>query len=194
MAANNSSLANNSAQQAPGYPNPEDQITAVVDGSPVQVGRPGYLAPGQPGGAGNPDVPAYGGTDVITTGSPAGTAGGGGQYPGAAANPVPNPMIASGWTVQGNTGDEFEQMVVTTASPLPAATHGTAYTETLAVVGGDGSYTWTLESGALPSPCTLSSGGVLSGTPTAAGSATFEVKVSDTHNNVAQKIFTVTVN
>jgi hypothetical protein len=44
---------------------------------------------------------------------------------------------------------------------------------------GGGSQTWSLKSGLLPGGITLSSNGVLSGTPTAAGTFTFDVQVSD---------------
>jgi len=194
MSENDSSLENSSAVVAPGEPNPQDQYTVVVDGSPVQVGRAGYLAPGQPGGQ-NADALVPGGqydTDnqVQTIGSPAGTAGGGGQYPGAASNPVADPMMAPGWTVQGsNTGDDYEQMIITTASPIDE-THGDAFSVTLAATGGDGSNTWSVESGSLPTDVTLSTGGALAGTTgTTAGTSTFEVKVVDSHGNTAQKIF-----
>ena len=184
-------IENSTAVQAPGDPAP-----GYVDVN----GVPGHPAVGQPGG--NPsdvlvpdtDGNSADGASIITVASPAGTAGGGGQYPGAATNPVPNPLLTPGWTAQASTDDDIEQMVVTTASPLPPATHGDAYSETLTVTGGVGSKTWTLESGALPSPCTLSTAGVISGTPTAAGAASFEVKVVDANGNEAQKSFTVTVN
>lgn len=46
---------------------------------------------------------------------------------------------------------------------------GAAYQRTLAAVGGSGAVTWSITSGALPSGVTMSSGGSISGTPTAAG-------------------------
>jgi trimeric autotransporter adhesin len=71
-------------------------------------------------------------------------------------------------------------LVITTASPLPQATIGTPYSVTLAATGGNGGpYTWTLASGTLPAGLTLSPGGVISGTPSAAGTATFTVSVGD---------------
>lgn len=64
---------------------------------------------------------------------------------------------------------------ITTAN-LAGATTGTAYTATLAASGG-GSMTWTLSAGSLPSGITLSSNGVVSGTPNNPGSYTFTVRV-----------------
>ena len=56
---------------------------------------------------------------------------------------------------------------------------GAAYSATLAASGGIAPYSWTVSSGALPAGLALSSGGVISGTPTAAGSAAFSVRVQD---------------
>jgi hypothetical protein len=66
---------------------------------------------------------------------------------------------------------------ITTTSPLPPGTIGTAYTDTLQAAGGSLPYTWTATG--LPAGLTLSSAGVLSGTPTAAGTTTFSVTVTD---------------
>jgi hypothetical protein len=44
---------------------------------------------------------------------------------------------------------------------------------------GGGTQTWSLVSGALPHGITLSSGGLLSGTPTATGDFTFKIQVTD---------------
>jgi large repetitive protein len=65
-----------------------------------------------------------------------------------------------------------------TTGALANATAGTAYAATLAASGG-GSLTWTLSAGSLPAGLTLGSNGVLSGTPTAGGSYTFTVRVTD---------------
>jgi hypothetical protein len=72
----------------------------------------------------------------------------------------------------------LQPLAITTAS-LPAGTEGTAYDETLQGSGGTTPYTWSLASGSLPPGLTLSADGVLSGTPTAAGSFSFAVTVQD---------------
>lgn len=69
-------------------------------------------------------------------------------------------------------------LTVTTTS-LPAATVGTAYSATLTASGGTGNYTWSLASGTLPAGLSLSSAGVISGTPTASGTSNFTVQVVD---------------
>ncbi len=66
-------------------------------------------------------------------------------------------------------------VTVTTATPLPGATVGTPYSQSLAAAGGTGPYTWALASGSLPAGLSLSSAGVVSGTPTARGTFAFSV-------------------
>lgn len=56
----------------------------------------------------------------------------------------------------------------------------TAYATTLAATDGTAPYTWTVSSGTLPSRASLTaSAGVITGTPTAAGTTGFTVKVTD---------------
>jgi hypothetical protein len=70
-------------------------------------------------------------------------------------------------------------LAITTAS-LPGGTLGAAYSAALTATGGTTPLTWSLASGSsLPAGLTLSSDGVISGTPTAAGDATFTVQVAD---------------
>lgn len=66
-----------------------------------------------------------------------------------------------------------------TTTSLPGATVGTAYSATLGASGGTPPYSWAISSGALPSGLTLSAGGVISGTPTTAGTGSFGVTVTD---------------
>lgn len=62
---------------------------------------------------------------------------------------------------------------------LPASTVGSPFSAALSVTGGNGPFAWVLSSGALPAGIALSTSGQLSGTPTAAGTAQFTVKVTD---------------
>ncbi len=66
-----------------------------------------------------------------------------------------------------------------TLSPLPVGYANIAYSTTLAAVGGIGVKTISLASGTLPPGLTLTSSGVLSGTPTAVGTYTFTAQVTD---------------
>lgn len=70
-------------------------------------------------------------------------------------------------------------LAVTTTSPLTPGTVGVAYSATVAASGGTAPYTWSVSSGTLPAGLSLSSAGALTGTPTAAGTSTFSLSVSD---------------
>jgi len=67
---------------------------------------------------------------------------------------------------------------ITTASPLPSGTVGAAYSQVLTATYGGSGVTWGLASGSLPGGLTLSGGGAISGTPTAAGTFNFVVAVT----------------
>jgi hypothetical protein len=69
---------------------------------------------------------------------------------------------------------------------LPAAIAGVSYTTTLQATGGKAPLTWTVAPGTLPPGLTLSSGGVLSGTPTTSGSFSFTVQVTDSTSGTPQ--------
>ncbi len=62
---------------------------------------------------------------------------------------------------------------------LKLATAGVPYTDTLRGSGGSEPYTFKLVSGTLPAGIELTAGGELLGTPEAAGTSTFVVKVTD---------------
>ena len=66
---------------------------------------------------------------------------------------------------------------ITTAT-LPNGTVGTPYNQTLAVTSIT-TPNWTIDSGNLPAGLTLSTNGVISGTPTTAGTFNFTVKVTN---------------
>jgi hypothetical protein len=87
----------------------------------------------------------------------------------------------------------IDQMLVATPS-LPSAFVDTPYSAQLALNLTGVTAHWSLASGSLPAGLTLSDGGLISGTPTAAGSSTFSVKAQDTGNNrSATKQFTLAV-
>ncbi len=84
-------------------------------------------------------------------------------------------------------------LVVSSTSPIAGGTVGTALSRTLTAIGGTSPYTWAISSGALPSGLSLSNGGVLSGTPTTAGTFIFTALASDSASATASKSLTVTV-
>ena len=69
---------------------------------------------------------------------------------------------------------------------LPNGYPSIAYSATLAATGGFTPYSWTITQGALPVGLTLSAtSGVISGTPTGAGTSSFTVQVSDSETPAA---------
>ncbi|MDL9944177.1 Ig domain-containing protein [Gordonia sp. ABSL11-1] len=78
---------------------------------------------------------------------------------------------------------------------IPSGTVGTPFSHQLTSTGGTGSKTWT-KTGTLPAGLTLSTAGLLSGTPSAAGTPSITFKVTDSASptpNEATKTLTVTV-
>lgn len=84
-------------------------------------------------------------------------------------------------------------LVVSTSSPLGDGTVGASYYQSLASSGGITPYTWTVTVGTLPAGLTLSTDGVISGTPTTPGSSSFTVQVQDGSTDTATKAFTIDV-
>lgn len=91
------------------------------------------------------------------------------------------------------TWAQAAQLTVTTTSPLPAGQVNSPYLSSLAAEGGSGNYTWTLSSGSLPQGLSLSSAGMISGTPSNVGSSTFTTFVFDDQGNSGAKQFSLTI-
>ncbi|WP_439449035.1 putative Ig domain-containing protein [Stenotrophomonas sp. ATs4] len=84
--------------------------------------------------------------------------------------------------------------IVFVQTTLPGGQVAAAYSQTLSAGGGSGSFTYSLSAGALPPGIVLSSAGVLSGTPTAAGSYSFTVTATDTFGFTGSQPFTLGIN
>ncbi len=85
--------------------------------------------------------------------------------------------------------------LVVTAATLPLGAVNEVYPSTnLAATGGVAPYTWSITLGALPSGLTLSSGGQITGTPTASGTFNFTAQVKDSVNTTATGNFSIIVN
>lgn len=82
---------------------------------------------------------------------------------------------------------------VITQTTVPNGTLRVAYSTTLTATGGAGTYSWTKGTGTLPPGLTLSGAGVLSGTPTTAGTYTFQVIVADINGLQGNRSYTMTV-
>jgi hypothetical protein len=83
-------------------------------------------------------------------------------------------------------------LLITTTSPLPAATPTIAYSQTFGASGGAGGYSWSATD--LPAWLGMSTAGVLTGTPPlAAVDSTFTVTVTDSSSNTTSGSFNVPV-
>ena len=86
-----------------------------------------------------------------------------------------------------------------TSNPVPigqilqTAFIGTAYSETITAAGGTGPYTYAVTVGTLPTSLSLSSGGVISGTPTVAGTYSFTITVTDSATLTGTTAFQIIV-
>ncbi len=108
------------------------------------------------------------------------------------ANTIPPPGVSvtvvrtsgiDNWSVSINPAD----LSVASACPLPSAAPGESYVQTLVASGGLPAYRWALTAGALPPGLTLTTLGVLSGSPTTAGLYLFTLQVTDSRGSVALK-------
>ena len=88
---------------------------------------------------------------------------------------------------QGGTGPQI------TTTGLPQGQQGEPYNAVFTATGGTQPYSWSLTGGSLPAGLTLNQNGDLSGTPTAVGTSSFTVKVTDAAHNSASGSFGVIV-
>jgi hypothetical protein len=108
---------------------------------------------------------------------------------------VRDKMVA-GLTSSQSYSVTIDSAIIIMAATLANGGVGAPYSQTLTASGGSGSYSFTMMSGSLPSGLRLSTGGVLSGTPTAAGTFTVTVMVADTMvaGLTSSQSFRVTIN
>jgi hypothetical protein len=98
----------------------------------------------------------------------------------------------------GMTGSQSYSVTINPAvaistTALPVWTAGRSYSQTISAAGGTGSLTFS-SSGTLPTGLTLSSAGVLSGTPASAGSFNFQVTATDSVGAASTQSYTVVIN
>ncbi|HXA68423.1 MAG TPA: putative Ig domain-containing protein [Bryobacteraceae bacterium] len=82
-------------------------------------------------------------------------------------------------------------LTITTPSPLASAGVGNYYQATCSATGGSPPYRWS--GSGIPAGLTLSSGGLLSGTPTTAGNDTVTAQVTDSSGKVAFQALSLSV-
>ena len=100
----------------------------------------------------------------------------------------------SGAAVDVGAFEVQEPLFNTTA--LPDGTYGTPYSNTItatATGGAVGPFTFAVTAGTLPPGLSLTTGGALSGTPTAAGSFSFTVTATDSDSDTGSQGYTLTI-
>lgn len=88
-------------------------------------------------------------------------------------------------------------LTMTTTSPLPSGTVGQAYSSQIQTSGGQAPINFSLVSGSLPPGLTLSSTGLISGTPTTSGNYSFTIRAIDNcppKVQTVQRAFTLQIN
>lgn len=83
--------------------------------------------------------------------------------------------------------------VVIGTTTLANATQNVPYTASISASGGTAPYSYTIVSGALPSGMALAPTGSLTGTPTAPGTTSFTVRVTDSQSFQASQALSLTV-
>lgn len=83
--------------------------------------------------------------------------------------------------------------IVLAPSTLPTVTQGVAANLTLTATGGTPPHVFAVTAGSVPAGLTLSPDGVLSGTPTTAGSSTFTVRATDAGGCFVESGYSLTV-
>jgi formylglycine-generating enzyme required for sulfatase activity len=76
---------------------------------------------------------------------------------------------------------------ITTVSPLPGGTVGTAYSQALTATG-TAPITWSLDSGTLPTGLNVVATGAIEGTPTVANTYTFTVRATNAAGSVTKSL------
>ena len=107
-------------------------------------------------------------------------------------------LFVAGCTTNGSGSAQLAIATLSSALPAGSVSVGGAYpSTTLSASGGTAPYTWAVTSGNLPAGLTLSGSGVISGSPTTAGTFSFTVTVTDSATptaHTAMGSLSITVN
>jgi hypothetical protein len=178
--------------------------TVAIIGATITV-SPSSLPNGTVGSAYSATVSASGGTApysyAVTTGA---LPGGLSLSSGGALSGTPTASGTFNFTVTATdstsqTGSQAYTVTVAAApiivqpATLPGATVASAYSQAITATGGTGGFSYAVTAGALPAGLSLSSAGVLSGTPTASGTFTFTVTATDSASQTGSRAYTLTV-
>jgi hypothetical protein len=194
------------------FPNQSTSVSITVEGAPVITTT--SLPSGNQGTPYTGTVSATGGVApfswVVSSGSlPAGLSLGTSTTNSVTISGTPTTQGTFNFTIKvtdssGASGTQALSIAIGAPLPLKVATTSlpngvlnTAYpSTTLQATGGVPPFTWTLTSGSLPTGLNLASDGTITGTPTATGTSSFTVQVTDSESPAmtASANLTITVN
>jgi len=161
------------------------------------------LSPGVQGAAYSYQMTANGGLAPYTwslvsqTGTDAFAVSAAGLVTSAATNAETDSLTikvtdSSGASVQGVFSVTITPaLTITTTSPLPGATVGSAYSDTMAASGGTVPYAWSLVSSTGANSWAVSAAGLVTGTPSTAETDSLVIKVTDHAGATAQGTFSL---
>ena len=194
-----------SAQVADANSATSSKAFSIVINSPLSI-MTTTLSPGSTGTSYSQTVAATGGLQPYVWSTTTGTLPAGLSLNGTTGVISGTPVSAgtSTFTVQVKDAGNFTKTTVLsitivspvtiTTSTLASGTTGTSYSQTLAATGGKSPYVWSLTTGNLPAGLTLvGSTGLISGTPTTAGTSTFTVQAKDGNNTINAKSLSISV-
>ncbi|MCB9384653.1 MAG: putative Ig domain-containing protein [Bryobacterales bacterium] len=176
---------------------PSAQAISWVDGPTKTI----YYTPGSPSAFFIYTDTAYAahGTGAITIISGTLPAGLNWNYSGSCGGTLcasmygtPTATTVSSVTLRANDFGPTADIVITFRPPLSISgtlsspvIAGTAYNSSLSAVDGTAPFTWSISSGALPAGLSLnSSTGAVTGTPSAAGTSNFTVRLADSASHI----------
>jgi hypothetical protein len=166
---------------------------------------PATLPDGTVGATYNQTITASSGTApytfAVTSGAlpPGITLSSAGLLSGTPTSPGSFPFTVTATDANGCTGSRSYTVLINcatiTLSPatLPGGTVGAVYNQTITASGGTAPYTFAVTSGTLPPGLTLSSTGLLSGTPTTAGSFNFTVTATDANGCTGSREYALVI-
>jgi putative Ig domain-containing protein len=165
-------------------------VTAGSDGFPLTVTGSGFQAGALVYWNGSPLATAFNdATRLIATVTADLIAS-----PGTATVTVANPGSLFSNTAPFLIGRSFTGLLTILTSPvLPPGHPGVFYSQRVIAISGSPPYSFSLVAGGLPASLSLSSTGVISGTPLVNTTATFTVAVTDSVSASATQAFTLTI-
>ena len=180
--------------------------TAIVQGCPAITLSHPALPGGSVGSAYDQSITASGGTGPFTFSPTAGSLppglmlSSGGQISGTPTTGGTFSFTATATDANECSGRRDYAVTITsgcavTLSPsvLFEGFVGVPYQRTIEGSGGVAPYSFSVTSGELPPGITLSNRGVVSGTPTAAGTSTFRVRAEDSTGCAGSRLYTLTI-